>query len=41
MDGLSNETFFKNAPEKLPNLVLMVLALLLKDAIFQKVGAEV
>ena len=32
---------FKSAPEKLPNLVLMVLTLLLKDAIFQKVGAEI
>ena len=32
MDGLSNE---------IPNLILMVLILLLKDAILHKVGAEV
>ena len=32
--------FFTSAPEKLPNLVLMVLTLLLKDAIFQKFGAD-
>ena len=41
MGELSNEIFFKSAPEKLPNLVVMVLTLLLNDAIFQKVGAEV
>ena len=42
MSELSNEMFFKSAPEKLPNLILMVLTLLLKDAIFHKVGtAEV
>ena len=41
MSGLSNEIFFKSAQEKLPNLVLIVLTLLLKNAIFQKVGAEV
>ena len=39
MGGLSNEIFFKSAPEKQPNLILMVLILLLKDAIFHKVGA--
>ena len=32
MDGLSNE---------IPNLILMVLILLLKDKILHKVGAEV
>ena len=41
MGGLSNEIFFESVPEKLSNLVLMVLILLLKDAIFHKVGAEV
>ena len=41
MGELSNEIFFKSDPEKLPNLVLMVLILLLKDAVVQKVGAEV
>ena len=38
---MSNEIFFKSAPEKLTKLILMVLFLLLKDAIFHKVGAEV
>ena len=41
MGGLSNEIFFKNAPEKLPNVILTVLILLLIDAILHKVGAEV
>ena len=41
MGRLTNEIFFNSAPEKLPNLILMVLILLLKDAIFHKVGAEV
>ena len=41
MGGLSDKILFKSSPEKLSNLVLMVLTLLLKDAIFQKVGAEV
>ena len=41
MGGLSNEIFFESAPHKLPNLILMVLILLLKDAILHKVGAEV
>ena len=41
MGGLSNEIFFKSAPEKLSNLILMVLILLLKGAILHKVGAEV
>ena len=39
--GLSNEILFKSAPETLPNLILVVLLLLLKDAIFHKIGAEV
>ena len=41
MGGLSNEIFFKSAPEKLPKLILMILTLVLKDAILHKVGAEV
>ena len=41
MGGLSYEIFFKSAPEKLPNLILMVLILLLKDAIFHEVVAKV
>ena len=41
MGGLSDEIFFKSAPEKLPNLILMVLILLLKNAIFHRVGADV
>ena len=41
MGGLSNEIFFKSAPEKLPKLILMVLILLLKDTILHKIGAEV
>ena len=36
MGGLSNEIFFKSAPEKLPNLILMVLILLSKDEILHK-----
>ena len=38
MGGLSNEIFFKSAPEKQPS---MVLILLLKDTILHKIGAEV
>ena len=36
MGGLSNEIFFESASEKLPNLIVMVVILLLKDAIFTK-----
>ena len=38
MGGVSNEIFFKSAPEK---LTLMVLILLLKDTILHKIGAEI
>ena len=41
MGGLSNEIFFKSAPEKLPTLILIVLNLLSINAIFHKVGTEV
>ena len=41
MGGLSNEICLKSDPEKLPELILMVLILLLKEAILQKVGAEI
>ena len=36
MGGLSNEIFFKSAPEKLPKLILVVLILLLGIQYFTK-----
>ena len=41
MGGLSNDIFFKSAPEKLPKLILMVLILLSKGTLLHKIDAEV
>ena len=41
MKNVNEIIFFKSAPEKLPNLILMVLILLLKDETLHRVGAKV